>query len=301
MKYLFILLFIASFLYAETFEYFVDKPDSLYIGSPIRLDIHLQTDPDAVINYPQTDTLDIFILKSLQPKESKLKDRKQLELTYTYLPFDTGEHIFPNLEFTVEQADTVQSFHTSAFEVTVHSLVPDYEIDIKDIQSPIIFFFHWFDILLFLLLLALIVFLIYNIIRMIRKKETVVEQPIIDTTPAYELALEMIEELKSEKLLQKGEFLLFHFRISFILRFFLERYFGFHAVESTTSEIKKILENLGSKDRHEIIRFLQQTDMVKFAKHVPTVSQSQELLQWLENYISSFKAEPAADKDKRND
>lgn len=294
---LFILLSLNSFLWAETFDYTVEKPDSLFIGTPIRLDIRITTEPAAQIFYPQIDTLDIFILRSLQPKESKHKDKKITSLSYTYLPFDTGEHNFPTLRFEIEQKDTLQTFETREFGVYIHPLVPVDAIDIRDIQRPVIFFFHWFDILLFLVILGLIILLIYQIIRMTKKRTTTISQPIIDTTPAYDLALEMIEQLKSEKLLEKGEYLLFHFRISFILRFFLERHFGFNAVESTTSEIKNRLAKMNRQDRHEVVRFLQQTDMIKFAKHVPTDNQSQELLQWLENYIGSFKAKPATDED----
>ncbi len=90
--------------------------------------------------------------------------------------------------------------------------------------------------------------------------------------PAHIIALEEIEKLKSEHLIEKGIVREYYFRLSDIFRHYIENRFSIPAVEQTTQELLPEIMRLdamhttaksGARD------FLHHSDMVKFAKYVP--------------------------------
>ena len=90
--------------------------------------------------------------------------------------------------------------------------------------------------------------------------------------PAHIIALEEIEKLKSEHLIEKGIVREHYFRLSDIFRHYIENRFSIPAVEQTTQELLPEIMRLdamqasaksGARD------FLHHSDMVKFAKYVP--------------------------------
>lgn len=90
--------------------------------------------------------------------------------------------------------------------------------------------------------------------------------------PAHELALEEIDQLQKEGLLQKGIYQEHYFRLSEIFRRYLERRFCFQAIEQTTEEIvPRIfrLKEINDTVKRSAQAFLNHTDLVKFAKHIP--------------------------------
>jgi len=86
---------------------------------------------------------------------------------------------------------------------------------------------------------------------------------------AHVRALRDLEQLRSEGLLQRGETQTFAYELSGIFRRYLERRFGFPAVEWTTTEILRGLpEPLRAVRREgDIQQVLDATDLVKYAGH----------------------------------
>ena len=117
---------------------------------------------------------------------------------------------------------------------------------------------------------ALVGAIIALAIRRVRRPE--VEPPTPPKRPAWDIALESLNALHDADLLGQGERLQFHMRLSEILRTFVGDVLDVPAVESTTSEIESFLErHTREVGRHgaEIIRILEDTDLVKFARFTP--------------------------------
>ena len=70
----------------------------------------------------------------------------------------------------------------------------------------------------------------------------------------------------------KGEYKEYYLRLSEIFRRYLERRYGIQALERTTYEIIIEFRSLALENSEEevIYHFLDECDMVKFAKHDPT-------------------------------
>ena len=81
-----------------------------------------------------------------------------------------------------------------------------------------------------------------------------------------------LEELEASGLLDRGEYGLFYAKLSFIPRRFIERTTGIHAPEQTTEEFLREMEGreaFGEERRAELRRFLEASDLIKFAGAIP--------------------------------
>jgi len=285
------LLSTTGFLSAAELEYRVDRPSKLYVGTPFHLLVDITSDPTDSIFTVKPDTLDIFILKDLFNSEETIEGKLVSHFDYIFQPFHTGEYTFPELEFNVKSGDGFETLRTDEFQLIVESVLADSSSIVRDIAAPITISPGVWDYLLPLLLLALLIAGIIYLVKLLKRKpEADNEIPeIVDDRPAYQIALELLREMKRREYLKTGDFLSYYFRLSYILRFFVERQFKFQAVEMTTSEIRNKLVTDDFKEKSEIMKFLQFADMVKFAKFIPSLEESRSTEKWMEDYFKSYK------------
>jgi hypothetical protein len=109
--------------------------------------------------------------------------------------------------------------------------------------------------------------------------------------PAHEIAYERLATLKATQLLQKGEFKEFTFELSEILREYLGRRLSTDTLELTTSELLDTMKRLAPQGLsvYTLESFLQNTDLVKFAKLVPTHDQAMGSLETCEQMIAATR------------
>ncbi len=283
------LLLISTKGFSQQIEHRLEKPPKLYVGTPFHVLIDITSNKADSIFAPEIDTLDIFILKNIRSEDEIVKDKKITRLDFTFQPFDTGEFTFPALEFAVQTADSLVVLHTSEFQLNIETVLTDSSQTIHDIADPLKVNLGFWDYFFPLIAIVLLVFIIRMLLKLLRKKteESPVSQ-IIDDRPPYLIALELLHNLKKEKLLQKGDFLNLHFRLSFILRLFIELNYHINAVEMTTSEIRFYLQ-IDLKEKSKLLDFLIFADKIKFAKFIPEIKDSENELKWLEKYLRSFK------------
>lgn len=277
-------------IFSAELEYNLEKPQKLFVGTPFKLHVNISSALSDSIFSTQNDTLDIFILKNIESTEEITDETKTTLLNFTYQPFDTGEFTFPELEFAVKTTDSLQILKTKKFILNIESVITDSTESIKDIAAPLAVHFKFLDYFIPLLIITFIIFAIRYLLKLLKKtKKDFSEPEIIDDRPAYIIALELLDILKKDDLLIKGDFLNFYFRISLILRLFIELHYKINSVEMTTSEIRANLILDDYSEKSEILKFLMRADMIKFAKAIPENSDSKTALTWLEKYLISFK------------
>jgi hypothetical protein len=103
-----------------------------------------------------------------------------------------------------------------------------------------------------------------------------------DTIPPHLRAQREIRELEVEGLLERGEIKVFYFRLSEILRRYLEALRGFPAAEYTTEEIAAAIRNPEDRD---LLKLLRVADHIKFADMRPTPAGQEETLKHAHFYI----------------
>lgn len=145
--------------------------------------------------------------------------------------------------------------------------------DIRDIKPPIEIAngWDWVWAALGILALAAILFVAWRLWR--KSRSRVAEKPFVPAhvraKEALQRALELIGQPKA-----------FCILVSDTVRLYLEERFAFHAPERTTEEFLRELSatNLLSVEQKESLgRFLENCDLVKFAKYEPGENELREL------------------------
>ena len=79
--------------------------------------------------------------------------------------------------------------------------------------------------------------------------------------------------------------------MSIILRAYLEKRYGFLALESTTDSIKEALENiaLDSGQKEYLIELLSDSDLVKFAKVKQSIESAEKAWHVANNFIEATR------------
>ncbi len=96
--------------------------------------------------------------------------------------------------------------------------------------------------------------------------------------PPHLVAREALERLRARKLIEHGAFKDYFSGLSGIVRTYLEQRFAVRAPEMTTEEFLLSTARQGVLERsHRALlgEFLAESDLVKFARHVPTIADSE--------------------------
>ena len=161
-------------------------------------------------------------------------------------------------------------------------------------DAPIPIFKHWIDILrenwIPLLLLLLTILLGIAIWYFLKNRKQKVEEK-IETTPTdpYEDAIQAISALQKKKSLAPKPLV---FRLSEILRVYVERLFHLPAMELTGEEfIREVAGHSFFKDRYEesLENFIRQGDRIKYSKQEVTEETTNQLLQLALNLVKDTK------------
>jgi hypothetical protein len=221
------------------------------------------------------------------------------QVTYLLQPYLAGTYTIPAMAVTYrdKKEDTeVVKLVTDEIQVTVQSLLgPDAAAaEIKDIKPPLSLPPNRG---LQLMVVGLVVLLAALAITgyFYWKKKGAQKMPAAEPLRPEEIALQELERLLADDLLVRGEIHVFHLRISDILRRYIENRFGLKAPERTTEEFLTELSQARSENallgRHKILLagFLTQCDLVKFAKHEPTIAESEKTVVICRDFIEKTK------------
>ena len=137
---------------------------------------------------------------------------------------------------------------------------------------------------LFILILAALA--IAAFIYFTKKKRTE-EKPAAPPKPAEEIAREALNALKEMGLIKKGLIKEYYIGLSDIIRTYIENRYGIFAMDRTTWELFQEMKSRRIERQHadKINNFLEDCDMVKFAKYAPGEKEIEEMYQKAEEII----------------
>lgn len=110
------------------------------------------------------------------------------------------------------------------------------------------------------------------------------------TEPPHIQARRALSELESARLWERGQVKAYYFRLSSILRRYLEQLRGFPAGELTTPEIAA---HLNPDEDRRLLMFLRHSDLVKFADLKPSPEARGEDARMVSAYIEATAPRPA--------
>ncbi len=218
--------------------------------------------------------------------------------TYNFIlaGYDSLAETIPAMTITLVDTANKSSLKikTNQVNVVVNTLNVNLKQDIKDVKPVISIPYDWQKLSLIvlgiLILLAIILFVYRKYFKKENEEKKIVKRIVL---PPHKIAYKKLSELESEKIWQSGNIKEFHSRITEIIREYFEKRFGFNSLEMTTDEtIRKLLEQNISDEVVTIIRkFLENADMVKFAKFTPMPSVNEEMMKEAYKIVDLTKSE----------
>jgi len=224
--------------------------------------------------------------------------RKKISRSYVLEPFLSGDYIIPPMEISFWKGEERESgehkIETTEAKIKVKSLLPEdlKDVTLKEIKPPVAFprshvGWVWAGISAAVIAVLLVVILV-----VLKKRKKAEIEDAAARIVAHELAYEELKMLVAEGLVDKGQFKLFYYRISGILRRYIENRFGLHAPEQTTEEFLAGIETshvFTAAYKTLLKTFLSHCDLVKFAEYRPKAEDVQKTFDSCKAFIEETK------------
>ncbi len=291
----FIILFAFAWLsaYAQQITVKASTDTTKYkVGDYINYKLKFSYDKGIRVNYPSLkDTIKNLDFIREEPPVSHESNGKVFEThNYIFSKYDSSIVKIPSYKIGYTSPGGQGVLTVDPMTITVSTIPVDTTKDIQDVKPPVEIPFNWALAVIILAVLILLAIAGYLIYRHYKKKHQPEEKIII--IPPYELALKELSELDAKQLWQQGKIKEYHSEITGIIRKYFEGRFGFMALEMTTSEVLKSLETSGGSAVKELTeKFLNNADLVKFAKFVPMPSVNTEMMEQALSIVNNTKPE----------
>lgn len=144
--------------------------------------------------------------------------------------------------------------------------------------------------MLVLLVAAIVALVVYVLVKR-KRNEPIFAKP-KPQEPAHVIALRQLDELKEQKLWQRGLVKEFYSSLTDIVRVYLNGRFGVQAMESTTAEIMQMTKNVPEIDkdlRSNLQDLLGRADFVKFAKAQAEANENEASFAFVEHFVLTTK------------
>ncbi|MBK6902608.1 MAG: hypothetical protein IPH04_07290 [Saprospirales bacterium] len=268
---------------------------SMFVGGKRTVRLKVDYAPGVLLLEPGIQVIDtakaIELLSSSPWDTTRANDKViTLEKDLLLTAWDSGYFQIPAIPVNFEIQGVVHTLYTEILPLRVNLTPPDTTalMPLKPIIDEPLRAEDFIPYLIGLLGAIAVSVILWRLLR--RKKQAPQAPP---PAPAAEiqphvLALEKFRKLEEAQLWQKGLVVDYHTELTFILREYLEARFGILALESTTTEIGEQMEHRVPEElRAELIKLLNTSDMVKFAKAEPPAEIHEQLLGHARNFINS--------------
>lgn len=263
------------------------KADSLKfpIGGQLKVTLEFPQNGTGNVKWPVigdtiTRSIEVLSKSSIDTISPEGSAKKLLRQTILITSFDTGFIVFPPVSFIIENNGQSETLKTEPLLLEVYKVRVDPTADIKDIKpiikAPITFreLLPWVAGLLILGLLT------YGALYYLKKRKTApIEKPQVKVKiPAWEIALQKLEDLKNRQIWQKGDIKEYYTQLTDILREYFESRYNVNAAEMTSSEILDAMQPhvKDEKPMSSLRNVLFLSDMAKFAKAQPGAYENEQ-------------------------
>jgi len=228
-----------------------------------------------IINPFFRDSLrNIDVLSISDPITDENETGKSVKYLCVLSRFDSAQVTIPSIkiEYRTKGDSTLKFVLSNPVTFNIHRMDVSMKEEIKDIKPPIRPFDYFFLIYILIALTILSILVYYFIYKKYwKRKQELIVQKKEEKLLSHQLALRKLEQLEKEELWQKGFLKDYHSKITDIIREYFEKQFDLPALERTTTESLKLLSkhSQGVKVLDITSQFLNNADLVKFAKYAP--------------------------------
>ena len=260
------------------------EPNEILIGQQSTYKLELIQPATEKVSWPQfSDTLatNVQILEKLKTDTAKISDGR-ISITTEYLvsSYDSGFYYVPEFLFeTATEKVTSNPVGLTVNTVQVNEQTDDINAEKNIMSAP----FSWIELarwsgigLAAVLIIAIIVLLLMRFV--FNKKVTILPETPEVVLPAHVVALQKLEQIKTEKIWQQGQIKQFYTDITDVIREYLSGAYCINAMEMTTDEIVALVKKNKDLDEIRLVLkdMLELSDLVKFAKFVPLENENEK-------------------------
>ena len=248
----------------------------------------------------------VELISVSKPDTTDLGSTLQIKQDYLITSFDSAIYVLPPFQ-VIDETDTIRS-NTLGLKISTYPVDTETKkfFDIKNVISPP--FVLWDYALIIWIIIGVIILILLGwyfyevwqgkrVLNLFRKPE----EPKL---PPHVIALNELDNIKTQKLWQQGFNKQYHSSITDTLRKYIEERFGIHAPEMTSGET---LEEIRQEDETESVydnlkQILQLADFVKFAKYQPLPDENDLSMMNAYLFVNQTKEEELiVDESKLNE
>lgn len=213
---------------------------------------------------------------------------------FTLICFDSVQMELPPLLIKSHLSELISTnpLQLEVFPTKASAEIGDMDSIREIIREPV----HWTDFWPWYVGACVLLLLAMRYLRKPKRpKPQIIQQPLAPVAPIIPIhivALQRLAELEKQKAWTKGPIKAYYAELSMIAREYLEKRFQIPALESTTSETKQMLQSaaLPVDLLQSIEKLLSQTDLVKYASHIPAADVHQKALLHAKTIIEKTHA-----------
>ena len=239
------------------------------------------------------DTIGHFhVVRENKIDSSNLNGSINFSQDITITSFDSGKQVIPPLVLNMEtlQGDSSFNLVTDSIPIQVSYSPMDSVATFHDIKSIIEvkkeWAWWWWGILV--VALILLFFWIRFLIKFFKKKNA--PDLFKSKLTPYDEAMQSLNDLEKEQLLQKNEVKAYHTRLNDIFKRYISRKAKTYKMHLTSDEILMDISeyNLGKEQLSTFANCIRMSNAVKFAKYIPLQYENEKCLQETREMITEI-------------
>ncbi|MBN1269005.1 MAG: hypothetical protein JXB04_05415 [Kiritimatiellae bacterium] len=247
--------------------------NTIHVGDVVTATLRAHHPAGGELRLPEPGNGKDLVVRDRQTETAPLpNNRARTDVTYRLTSFRVGEHVLATgrVECALSDGQVLDVPYPFA-NLTVETTLTDPETVLRDIKGPARWPGTWPRWTWGLFLVALLALLGGLLARFILRRPPEAA-PRTPPKPPHEVALEALRALLAKGWIESDQAEPFYVELSAIVRRYIEERFALRAPERTTEEfIREAAASRRLTDAHqELVRaFLEQSDLVKFARHRP--------------------------------
>lgn len=273
--------------------------NSIMIGDQVRYEMGITVPNNMIVAWPllvDTLTSNIEIVKWSNIDTTYSGSDISLRQQFMITSFDSGYFEIPPIDFKFRHIDDSNYFSTSTGTLFLQVFVPEVDTSqaFKPIVAPIKEPYTFREVLPWIIVataaIILIALLIFYLVRR-KKNQPIFKRRPKPALPAHVLAINKFEELRLTKMWQSGRLKKYHSELTGILREYMVNRYHFDAPEMTSYDILVKLHEfeINKNAMANMEGVLHLSDMVKFAKAIPTALENDLALTHCVDFVNETK------------
>ncbi len=274
--------------------------NTITVGDPVRADLTIWAPTGATLHVPEpggdspVDTLERVIEDPVVRGGEAVHRRR-----YVLTAYDTGEFVLGTntLRASLDTGETLHAPYPFA-TLRVRSVLGGTNAVLRPAKDPVAPPPDWPRWVLVFGAIALAALAIGLLTRALARRHRPRAAPAPPPEPPYVLARRALARLRERGWMEQGEVDAFYVELSSIVRRYLEGRFDIRAPEQTTEEfIRDVASSrrLSAEHQTRVTAFLEQSDLVKFARHRPGLEDMQNALRAAEQLVDETAPAPQAE------